>query len=81
MQSTICRCSRDEQLHLARLMLESWWELVKHGIRKAKFQIAEACKKKEKSNKDHKKLFGTKRETRMLQNSVQGMPYNNNNKG
>ena len=62
-------------------MLESWWELVKHGIRKAKFQNAEACKKKEKSNKDCKKLFGPKRETRMLQNSVQGMPYNNNNKG
>ena len=81
MKLTIGRCSCDEQLHLARLMLESWWELVKHGIRKAKFQNAEACKKKEKSNKDHKKLFGTKRETRMLQNSVQGMPYNNNNKG
>lgn len=46
MKLTICRCSSDEELHLTRLMLESWWELVKRGIRKAKFQNAEACKKK-----------------------------------
>lgn len=75
MKLTMCRCSSDEELHLTRLMLESWWELVKHGIRKAKFQNAEACKKKEKSDKDCKRLFGTKRETRMLQSSVQGMPW------
>lgn len=38
-------------------------------------RMLKLVKKKEKSDKDCKRLFGTKRETRMLQSSVQGMPW------
>lgn len=57
-------------------MLESWWEPIKHGVRKVKFQNAEVARRKKKIIKITKGCLEQEDKQECYRTSVQGVQCN-----